>query len=63
MTDKKKVEEVCYKVRKLQKLTELTGTITKRSQGLLLQSLNPEELLLAAEILTEERQSNEPSHK
>jgi len=33
-------------------LTEMTGTITKRSQGLLLQSLTPEELTLAAQELT-----------
>src|SRR5690242_6952198 len=51
--DKQKVAVVVRKVRTLMKLTEMTGTITKRSQGLLLQSLSPEELLLAAEILTE----------
>lgn len=56
--DRQKVEDICRKVQKLQKLTALTGTITKRSQGLLLQSLSPEELLLAADILTEEGQTN-----
>jgi hypothetical protein len=47
-----KVKDVIRKVQALRQLTEMTGTITKRSQGLLLQSLTPEELTLAAELLT-----------
>jgi hypothetical protein len=47
-----KVREVVRKVQALRQLTEMTGTITKRSQGLLLQSLAPDELTLAAELLT-----------
>jgi hypothetical protein len=60
-----KIRDVVEKVRALRKLTEMTGTITRRSQGLLLQSLSPEELTLAAQLLTEgkkEGQTNEP-HK
>jgi hypothetical protein len=47
-----KVKDVIRKVQALRELTAMTGTITKRSQGLLLQSLTPEELTLAAELLT-----------
>ena len=47
------VQDVVNKVRALRQLTEMTGTITRRSQGLLLQSLSPEELALAAQLLTE----------
>jgi hypothetical protein len=50
MTDR--VTDVVQKVRALRELTEMTGTITKKSQGLLLQSLSSEELILAAQILT-----------
>jgi len=50
MTDR--VRDIVQKVRALRELTEMTGTITKRSQGLLLQSLTPEELTLAAQELT-----------
>ena len=57
-----RVEEVVHKVRCLQRLTEQTGTITKRSQGLLLQSLSSEELIEAAEKLDREkdRHVNQP---
>jgi hypothetical protein len=48
-----RVNDVVRKVRALRELTEMTGTITKRSQGILLQSLSPEELTLAAELLTQ----------
>jgi hypothetical protein len=47
-----RVQDVVNKVRALRELTEMTGTITKRSQGLLLQALTPEELTLAAQMLT-----------
>ena len=53
-----RVRDVVNKVRALQKLTMQTGTITKRSQGLLLQSLTPEELIAAAQILTAEGQTD-----
>jgi len=54
------VLEVVEKVRALQELTETTGTITKRSQGLLLQALTPEQLTAAAVLLgKKERQTNE----
>ncbi len=54
-----RVKDVVRKVRALQKLTAQTGTITKRSQGLLLQVLSPEELTLAAQLLTEGLTDNE----
>jgi hypothetical protein len=54
--------EVLRKVRALQKLTAQTGTITRRSQGLLLQALSPEELISAAQILTEGMTEND-THK
>jgi len=47
-----RVQDVVNKVRALRELTEMTGTITKRSQGLLLQALTSEELTLAAQMLT-----------
>ncbi len=50
-----KVQEVVRKVQALRQLTLLTGTITKRTQGLLLQSLTPEELTMAAELLTSQK--------
>lgn len=56
--NREKVIETVTKVRTLQALTNMTGTITKRSQGLLLQSLTPEELILAAEMLTKDGQNN-----
>jgi len=58
-----RVKDVVRKVRALQKLTAQTGTITKRSQGLLLQALSPEELILAAQILTEGLTDNEPNSR
>ena len=55
-----RVNDVVRKVRALRELTALTGTITKRSQGLLLQALTPEELTKAAELLTtKDGQTNE----
>jgi len=56
-----RVKDVCRKVRKLQQLTKLTSTITTRSQGYLLESLSPEELIEAAEILTEGTRDNGPT--
>jgi hypothetical protein len=57
-SEEAKVHDVVRKVQALQRLTEQTGTITKRSQGLLLQALSPEELTLAAELLMKDRQTN-----
>jgi len=56
-----KVLLVVRKVQALRQLTEMTGTITKRSQGLLLQSLSPDEMTMAAELLTQskERQTDD----
>jgi hypothetical protein len=56
-----RVHDVVLKVRALRELTTVTGTITKRSQGLLLQALTPEELTQAAQLLMEpkEGQTNE----
>lgn len=54
--DMSNVEEIVRKVRALRALTEMTGTITRRSQGLLLQALSPEELTLAAELLQKDGQ-------
>jgi len=51
-----RVHDVVGKVRALRELTAMTGTITKRSQGLLLQALTPEELTLAAQLLTEKKE-------
>ena len=56
---REKVLDVVHKVTVLRELTEMTGTITKRSQGLLLQSLTPEELVLAAEMLTRKEGKND----
>jgi len=61
-----RVKDVVRKVRALRELTEMTGTITKRSQGLLLQSLSPDELTQAAQMLTQKEkdgQINELSNK
>jgi hypothetical protein len=60
--NREKVIETVTKVRTLQALTNMTGTITKRSQGFLLQSLTPEELILAAEMLTKDGQNNGNAH-
>jgi hypothetical protein len=61
MTDR--VHDVVQKVRALRDLTEMTGTITRRSQGILLQALTPEELTQAAQLLTQkEGQTSEHSH-
>jgi hypothetical protein len=46
-----KVKDVVLKVKALRKLTADCGTITKKAQGLLLQSLTAEELTMAAELL------------
>ena len=59
-----RVTEVVKKVRALRELTEVSGTITKRSQGLLLQSLSPEELTLAAQMLSEgKKEQTNGNHK
>jgi hypothetical protein len=60
--DKDRVHGVVEKVRALRQLTEMTGTITKRSQGLLLQALSPEELTLAAELLTKKDGQTHGTH-
>jgi hypothetical protein len=57
------VLDVVRKVRAMRLLTIQTGCFTKKSQGMLLQALDPERLASAAEILTqeltkEERQTN-----
>jgi hypothetical protein len=56
--NREKVMDVIAKVRSLQALTQQTKTITTRSQGLLLQSLTSEELILAAEMLTQKDGQN-----
>lgn len=56
--NREKVMNVIAKVRSLQALTQQTKTITTRSQGLLLQSLTSEELILAAEMLTQKDGQN-----
>ena len=61
--DEKRVKEVVAKVRDLQELTRTTGTITRRSQGLLLQSLTPEELTLAAKLLRKREQTDEKTYR
>jgi hypothetical protein len=59
-----RVNDVIQKVRALRQLTEDCGTITKRSQGLLLQSLSPEELTLAAQMLSEgKKEQTNGNHK
>lgn len=57
-----KVKDVVAKVRALRELTEMTGTITKKSQGLLLQSLSPEELTQAAQELTRKDGQTNANH-
>jgi hypothetical protein len=54
MTDEKKIRAIVAKVLALQELTRMTGTRTTRSQGELLQSLNTEEMVLAAQIMKED---------
>jgi len=54
-----RVEDVVKKVRALRELTAVTGTITKRSQGLLLQALTPQELTLAAQLLMDGRKEGQ----
>ena len=54
MTDDR-LRQIARQVIALQDLTSLTGTITKRSQGELLQSLPTADLVRVAEILREER--------
>lgn len=60
--DRDRVHGVVEKVRALRQLTEMTGTITKRSQGLLLQALSPEELTLAAELLIKKDGQTDGTH-
>lgn len=50
-----RLRQIARQVIALQDLTALTGTITKRSQGELLQSLPTADLVRVAEILKEER--------
>lgn len=58
MTDinRAKVTDVVQKVRNLQALTRISGTITTRAQGVLLRALNDEELTYAAELLAEQNE-------
>ena len=60
--DRKKVQDAVDKVIALRKLTAMTGTRTTRSQGEMLQSLNSEEMALAAQLLTKDGQANGNSH-
>jgi len=46
-----KVQEAVSKINALRKLTRETGTITRRSQSLILQSLSDAEMTAVAEIL------------
>jgi hypothetical protein len=54
------VLDVVRKVRAMRVLTVQTGIFTKKSQGVLLQALDPQRLAAAAEILIQEegRQSH-----
>jgi hypothetical protein len=54
------VLDVVRKVRAMRVLTVQTGIFTKKSQGVLLQALDPQRLAAAAEILIQEegRQTN-----
>jgi hypothetical protein len=57
--DERKVRTTVDKVIALRRLTALTGTRTTRSQGELLQVLNTDEMVLAAQLLTKDGQTNE----
>ena len=50
-----RVKEAVEKVLALRRLTAMTGTRTTRSQGELIQSLNAEEMVLAAKILIQKK--------
>jgi hypothetical protein len=54
MTDER-LRQIARKVIALQDLTNMTGTITKRTQGEMLQALSSEDLVRVAEFLREER--------
>ena len=52
-----KVQEAVSKINALRKLTRETGTITRRSQSLILQSLSDVEMTAVAEILAAQPES------
>ena len=51
--DTAKLKRIANQVRALREITEVSGTVTKRAQGSLLQSLSSEELTFVAEELME----------
>jgi hypothetical protein len=57
------VLEAVRKVRALRKLTAATGVFTKRSQGQILQALDPDRLAAAAELLNSEGRENNEGHR
>jgi hypothetical protein len=57
--NRQKVDGVVAKIRYLQFVTRTTGFITNRTQGDLLKTLNTEELVLAGQLLQQERETDD----
>jgi hypothetical protein len=61
--DTARLKRIANQVRALREITEISGTVTKKAQGNLLQSLSSEELTFVAEELMEGKNNGNGSAK